>query len=153
MAIGFVIVGLGVLAAIALSFWDKIFNTFKDTIVPILQADMPELASVVTDAFMKIDSTIARPVRRAAKEAWLKVRDFLIDAKEEYTETDDGHYTAKATSYSRTTTPGEFREVTSSRTVTLDEMPDDIREKFMRAQQKPVVDILKTRDKQLELSS
>jgi hypothetical protein len=35
----------------------------------------------------------------------------------------------------------------------LDEMPDDIREKFMRAQQKPVVDILRTRDNQLELSS
>lgn len=145
-----IIAGIGLLlTGLALAFWNKIFDVFTEHIMPFLRKHVPSLAPVVQEAFIELDGVAAK-IRRAAKEAWLRVREHIFHADEVYERTEPGEYTATQTVYSTTDAPDEIREVKTSRHVNLDDLPPEVRAKIVQAQ-RPSTDILAARSQELEM--
>jgi hypothetical protein len=138
------------LSGLALIFWNKIFDIFSEHIMPFLRQHVPSLAPLIQEAFIKVDGAVAK-IRRAAKEAWRRVREYIIHAEEVYERTEPGEYTATQTVYSTTEKPDEIREVKTSRHVNLDDLPPEVRAKIVQAQ-RPTTDILAARDQELEMA-
>jgi hypothetical protein len=152
MAAPLLVIGaLLLLGALTVTFWNHIFDAFTETILPFLRENLPALAPFVEDAFIKLDKVVAS-VRAAAREAWRKVRDYIFSAEEVYERTAPGEYTATQHVWAVTDDDAaHVHEVTSTRRVTLDDMPDEIRAKFVMAQ-RARADVLTTRDQEMEMA-
>lgn len=142
---------LVLLAGLVIVFWHHIFDIFSEYIIPFLRQHIPALAPLIEQAFIKLDGVVTS-VRRAAKEAWRRVCEYVFHAEETYERTAPGEYTAKQTTYATTGSDDEVREFTTSRRVHLDDLPDEVRAKIVQAQ-RPRTDILAARDQELELAN
>lgn len=146
-----IIAGIGtLLIGLALTFWHHIFDVFSQHIIPFLRQHAPSVSPFIEDAFIKLDS-VATSVRRAAKEAWHRIRERVFYAEETYERTAPGEYVAEQTTYATTDSPDEIREVTTSRHVQLDDLPPEVRAKIVQAQ-RPKTDILAARDQEMEMA-
>jgi hypothetical protein len=97
---------------------------------------------------MKVDK-VARTIRRSAREAWNKLKRWLLYGVEQFEKVAPGKYVSEINSYLRRD-DGAIEEVSTTRPVKLDDIPDDIRAKFIQ-NKRAQIDILGEREAQLLL--
>ncbi|MUG91334.1 hypothetical protein F7734_02055 [Scytonema sp. UIC 10036] len=67
---------IGITAAIA--FWKQILQWADNILFPWLEQNFKTSAQWVRDAFARVDRYVAIPIRNAIKQAWQKLRQFLL---------------------------------------------------------------------------
>ena len=150
-----VILGITV-AALAVGFWNQILRWANDIVFPWIEKNMPWAIEDVRHALDAVDK-IATPLRRAVKQAWQNMRNYLLKQVVTFS-----RKTSALNSYAwvkKTTTwlikvleSGEKVpvKVETTATVAWDEVPDDVREEFLRRDKQKTVDVTKIRDKEIE---
>ncbi len=128
-------IGLATLiAAVALVFWHKILEWAQESLLPWLEEHLPFLAEGARTAFVQLDR-VAVAVRRAAKSAWLDLRGYLLKQVVKV---------RKRTGVTALVIIEEWLRVepesetvvhrTTEREVEWEELPDDVREQFLKQQ-------------------
>jgi hypothetical protein len=155
--ISLILIGIGVSAVIVLKFWNQILRWSSDILFPWVEKYMPGAIKDVRLAFDAVDK-VATPLRRAVKQAWQGVRNYLLKQVMDFS-----RKTSTLNSYAwiRKTTTWLIRalesgervpvKVETTSTVEWEEVPDDVREEFLRRNKlKGSVDVTELRDKELE---
>lgn len=150
-------VSIGIAAALALKFWNQILRWASDIVFPWMEKYIPWALKDVRRAFDAVDKVVT-PLRRAVKQAWQGLRKYLLKQVVDFS-----RKTSALNSYAwvkKTTTwlikvldSGEQVpvKVETTSTVEWEEVPDDVREEFLRRnKQKASVDVTELRDKELE---
>lgn len=146
----------GVVATVALTLWDKILKWADNSLFPWIEQNLsPNIADSVRGAFAFIDR-IAVPIRRAVKQAWENLRQFLLKMVVDFQQKSSSNWIKRVTSYIiRVLSPKksdkpEVVRVVSEEHIDPDFLPPDVREAWLRKAQKNYeVDATDTRDKEI----
>lgn len=151
MALPFILLGglLLVGSTVAMVFWDQIMNWVETSVFPWFRTNFPEIAPFVEDAFCTLDDLVVK-TKRVVKAAWEKVRKYLLKAVTEIRKRHDGVFIRVVESWLMQS-PTEVKKVTTEEVVSREELPDDVRQAMMRAQQSEFTEnVTEKRDQQLE---
>lgn len=114
--------GLGLAAAAALVFWEKIVEWGHDAVFPWFHKYFPTYEKWVREAFVVINK-VAGNVRKAAIEAWRRIRPILLEQVVEWERTSDNKYVCKVISWM----VKNLQEKKIDQTVIIKEVdPDDL---------------------------
>ena len=144
------VVGLAGVAAIV--FWEKIIKWAQEALFPWFREHLPTLEPYVRQAFVALNRVVGA-IRRTAIEAWRKVRQFLLKQIVRFERTAANTYVRKITSYLREKLEGDLSEVivrTTEQRVSLDDLPSDVQEAFLRGSMETEFDITSEQDEQVE---
>jgi hypothetical protein len=143
---------VGGLVGVVLYFWPQIMGWARETVLPWVDRNFPEIADSVRLAFQDLDQVAVR-LRRAVRTAWQRLRQTLFGQTAEFIERHGGRWTVQITSYLRNKAGGDkpvIRLVTEQ-LVDWDELPEDIRRQaIMTGASGMSVDIVTARDRLLD---
>jgi hypothetical protein len=148
----FIIGILAITAAGALIFWQKILNWAENSLYPWLKSNFPSIEDQVRLAFANVDKA-AVPIRFAVKEAWSKLREYLLKQTIELERNSSSEWIKRVTFWvvkrleSGKTAPAK---VVTEEIVSPDELSPDVREAWLRHQKtKAELNVTEMRDKEL----
>lgn len=141
------------LAAAAIVFWQQILIWAEDSIHPWFEDHLPTVAPYVKDAFANLDK-VATPIRRKAKEAWVKIRKHLLKQVVQINRTSDNKWIQKTTSWiikNLEESEPSVIEHSTMREVEWPMLPDDVRAAYLRMRKTSTeIDITAIRDKEID---
>jgi hypothetical protein len=70
-------IALGLTATVAVVFWHQILDWGEKSVFPWFESNFPTIAPYVRQAFSRVDNVVSS-VRRAIKEAWDRVSQYLL---------------------------------------------------------------------------
>lgn len=138
----------------ALIFWNRVLQWAFDSLFPWVDVNIPNLASIVREAFAILDN-IGAPTRRSVKQSWEKVRQYLLKQTLQFQKQSSDTWVRRVTSWlipflhSSDSFPKVNQRI---ETVDVDfyDLPDDVRQAFIRREEKMTeLDTTKTRDEEL----
>lgn len=152
--VGLLIAALGILAAVAITYWHRILQWAYDSLFPWFHTHLPFMEEAVRTAFEQADK-VAVPVRRAVKEAWKKVRDYLIKLVVNFQRRNASVWVKEVTSWVirglETDRPMPVK-LTTTEDVSWEDVPEDIRAEFLqREKRSATIDVTEIRDQELEM--
>ncbi len=121
--------------AVAIAFWDKIRQWAFDSLFPWMRDNYPNLSGTVREAFKKLDDA-ATAVRRNIKDAWGKLRKYLLKQSISLNKKSANTWIKKITSWVISGFENGKKKVKKYETeeeVNWDELPDDVRAAAMRS--------------------
>lgn len=146
---------LGLLMTAAIAFWHKIMDWAGNVLFPWLERNLQNIAPLVKDAFVWFDQNVAVPVRRAIKNAWKKLREYLLKLAVQFERTSANEWVRRWTGYiikvleNGRTAPVRFE---AEEVVAWDELPPDVRQEWLkRGMPTHEIDITALRDQQMEM--
>ncbi len=141
---------LGVGTVLVIAFWPQIIMWARDSLLPWVKRNLPEFAGYVEKAFLRLDDAITS-VRRAIKAAWEKVRQWLLKETLEIRQKSSSTFVRKVTSWIVKQVEGKpkFLKVNSEEELSWDELPDEVREEFLRRGKMKPIDVTEIRDREL----
>ncbi len=137
----------------ALTYWHKILDWAEKSLFPWITRNLPWLENQVRFAFSAVDG-VAVPIRAGVKQAWNKLRDYLLKQTAELQRKSSSQWIVRITSWvvkvleSGKTIPAklEVKEIV----VDWDELPEDIRSAYLRRQHEHAeFNITQMRDREL----
>lgn len=141
--------------AVALTFWNRILQWASDIVFPWVEKNMPWAIEDLRLAFDAVDK-IATPLRRAVKQAWGNLRNYLLKQVMNFSRKKSA---LNSYAWVRKTTTWMIKvldsgekvpvKVETSLTVEWEDVPDDVREEFLRRAKQKTVDVTEIRDKEL----
>lgn len=144
---------LGVTLAVAITFWEGIVTWADQVFFPWLDQYLPTLAPKVRSAFAWFDKNVAVPIRNAIKEAWKKLRQFLLKAVVKFERESSNRWVKRWTAYlikKLETKEVVKQEVTEA--VDWSTLPDDVRAEFLRRGiSEQEINVTKNRDDELNI--
>ncbi len=138
LIIGFGLFALGAVAVTAL--WHRIVPFVLDVLMPWFKRHLPLLAPLLESAFLMLDKIVGH-VRKAAIQAWRQISTNLLSSKVTY-KREGATFTEEVENF--TEAEGRYYKQTASQEVSMDDLPPDVREAMLRAQQAPVIDVRAT---------
>lgn len=142
---------LGVAVAVAIIFWKHIIAWADRTFFPWLERYLPTLAPKVRNAFAWFDKNVAVPIRTAIKQAWEKLRQFLLKAVVRFERWSSNKWIKRWTAYlikKLETKEVIKQEVTED--VDWTDLPDDVRDAALRrGVSEREINVTKTRDEEV----
>lgn len=143
-----------VTAGVALLFWHKLLDWSMSSLKPWFKDNLPILSPILSEAFVFLDKA-GIPTRRAVKQSWQKVREYLLKQVVQIERHSSDTWTQRATSWlvnvldSGESTP-KFKKIVMEEDVDYYDAPDEVREAFIRKEQKTTeFDIIELREKEL----
>ncbi len=143
-----------VTAGIALLLWHRLLDWAMSSLLPWFDDNLPILAPIVRGAFAVLDQA-GVPTRRAVKQSWQKVREYLLKQVVQIERQSSDTWTQRATSWlvnvldSGESTP-KFKKIVMEEDVDYYDAPDEVREAFIRKEQKTTeFDIIELRDQEI----
>lgn len=130
-----ILFGLGFLVGAALVLWPQILDFVRHSLTPWIDRHLPFLSDFVRDAFSALDQVATR-LRTAIKNAWRKIRPFLLKSLITFSRYTSSVWLKIATSFLIKILESGQRQpvkVTTQETCSWDEIPDDVRESFLRS--------------------
>lgn len=147
------LIGLGLGASTAIIFWHEILDWAERNLFPWVERNLPDLSETVRLAFSKIDN-VNSEIRRHIKEAWRRLRDYLLKQVVELQQKSSREWVKKVTSWILEDFQGgepQVRLVTTEQSLSRDEIPNDVREAALRRGEKTISkNVTDMRDKELE---
>jgi hypothetical protein len=123
---------VGLTAAVAAVFWKKILNWSEDHLTPWLSAHVPQLVQQVKNAFAEIDEKVVH-IRKVAKEAWQRIRQFLLKQTAEFFRQSDGDWAMRIKSWLVDPAgSGSVYVRETEKRVAYDDLPDEVRREYLR---------------------
>lgn len=124
---------LAVAVAIALLFWEKILEWAMDDLFPWFEKNMPRLEKYVREAFASLDKVIV-PIKKRIKEAWEKLRQYLLKQIIELKRKSANLWVKKITSWIivklESGTP-VVRKIETEEEIPYDSLPEDVRRDYI----------------------
>lgn len=147
------LIGFGLTAGAAVLVWHKILNWAENSIFPWFEKHLPTIAPYVRKAFSKIDD-VAANLRLQTREAWKKVTQYLLKQVVVINRKTDDTWVGQVTSWvienSNYNDKPVVKQVTTEQNVPWDELPGDVRQKFLTQGEKSFEkDITQIRDKEM----
>lgn len=129
-------VGTGV----ALTFWHKILDWAETSLFPFLEQRYPVILDSVKNAFVTVDK-ITAPTRLAIQKSWEKLREYLLKQVIHLEKTAPNQWIKRVTSWLIQILENGQEvplKVETEEFLTQDELPDDVREAWIRRQEETV---------------
>ena len=131
------LIGLGLAATVV--FWHQILTWGESNVFPWFERHLPTLAPYVRQAFSRVDNVVTS-VRRAIKEAWDRVSQYLLKQVVELNrKTTSNTWVQQVTSWvidvSGYNNEPVVKQITTETEVPYDNLPQDVREALLRRQQ------------------
>jgi hypothetical protein len=130
--------GIAVLGgtAVVLVYWTKILQWAKANLLPWVKENLPSLAQVVEDALVVVDRAVVA-VKRKAKAAWEQLRQTLLRQVAKFKQMTNNEWLLEVTSWiqvklTQLDPNPVVKEVTTTRVVKYDDLPDEVREQLLR---------------------
>lgn len=154
ITVGLIIAVIGAIAAaVALIFWHKILGWAENSLFPWLKKNIPSIEDQIRWAFAKVDN-VATPIRLAVKEAWSKLRKYLLKQTIVLKRQSSSKWIVRVTSWMvKRLESGETVPVKqeTEETKSWDELPEDVREAFLRQEKENAeLNVTDTRDRELQ---
>ncbi|BAZ20342.1 hypothetical protein NIES4073_12180 [Kalymmatonema gypsitolerans NIES-4073] len=132
-------IGLALAATATVVFWHQILEWGESNIFPWFERHLPTIAPYVRKAFSRVDN-VAAPLRRAIKEAWDRVSQYLLKQVVELNrKTTSNTWVQQVTSWvidvSGYNNKPVVKQITTETEVPYDNLPEDVRKAFLRRQQ------------------
>lgn len=135
--------------SVAIALWDKVLGWAEEHLTPWVAEHAPHLSKYLADGYVVLDRAAVK-IRRAVRKAWVELRKELLKQFVDYTRQLDGTWKVVITSWLMVKDQNIMKKITSEKTVAYDELPDEIREEFLRRQQQnQQIDVTKLRDAQV----
>ncbi len=153
ITVGIIIAVIGAIgAAAALIFWYKILGWAENSLFPWINKNIPSIEDQVRLAFATLDK-VATPVRLAVKEAWFKLRKYLLKQTVVLQRKSSSEWVVRVTSWMvKRLESGETVPVKreTEETKSWEEVPADVREEYLRQQKTQYeLNVTETRDREL----
>lgn len=150
--LAFVLVGVAFAAIVA--FWHKIVEWAQASLFPWIEKNLPLIESDVKKAFAWVDNKVVVPIRRAVKKAWEMLRQYLLKTMIQFDRKTTSKWTRRVTSFLiEVLTPQTptVKKVETVEEVSWDDLPDDVRNAWMKNEQRShAIDVTAIRDQQIE---
>jgi hypothetical protein len=154
-----IILGLAAIAGTAavVIYWTKIVNWARNSLMPWIDKNIPELSEFVRDAFVMIDK-VAAPIRDLAKTAWQRVRQTLLHQVAEFEQRTQNTWLLRITSWVKVKLDAldpepVVKQVQTEQIISYDELPPQVREQLLReGKTTHRIDVTEARDKEIELA-
>jgi hypothetical protein len=130
-------IGFGATAAVTIVFWHQILGWAESNLFPWFDRHLPTVSPYVRSAFSSLDNVITS-IRRTIKEAWQKVREFLLKQVVKLRRKTSSTWVQETTSYVLETSGYSkpvVKEVRTETEVSYDDLPADVREQYLRRNQ------------------
>ncbi len=127
-------IGLGLTAAATIVFWHQILGWAESNLFPWFDRHLPTISPYVRSAFSRLDNVVTS-IRRTIKEAWHKVREFLLKQVVKLRRKTSSTWVQETTSYVIETSGYSnpvAKEIRSEIEVPYDNLPADVREEYIR---------------------
>ena len=145
---------LMVSATVAATYWPEILSWAHESLFPWIERNIPSITEKVRDAFVAADEVVV-PVRRTIRNAWNKLREYLLKQTAEIKRKSSSAWVRRVTSWViKVLETGESvpATVVTEEILTTDELPDDIRREWLhRGKAEAEINVTKLRDEELEL--
>lgn len=142
--------GLGLLGLAAVVFWEHVVKWAHDSLFPWFESNLPEFAPYVREGFIHLNKAVMS-IRKAAIAAWQKLRPHILKVVETFERKSNNKYVLRVTSYLRKKlTNEEFVKRETEHTVSMDDLPDDVQEAFLRGKKKQSFNVTEEQDRQME---
>jgi hypothetical protein len=144
-----------VTTGVALLFWHRLLDWAMSSLLPWCDDNLPTLAPIVRGAFAVLDKA-GVPTRRAVKQSWQKVREYLLKQVVQLERQSSGTWIQRVTSWLvNVLDSGEPTREVKKRVVEEDvdyfDLPEEVREEYIRKERKSTeFDITKMRDEELK---
>lgn len=142
---------LGVGAAAAVAFWPHILTWAERSLLPWVARNMPSLEGTVRRAFVELDRA-STAIRRAARKAWAVLREYLLKETIEFQRNSKSETVRLVTTWIiRKLESGQEKpvKVVTEQEVDREDLPDDVREAFLRRTPQKPIDVIALREKEL----
>ncbi|HEU5383808.1 MAG TPA: hypothetical protein VFV38_51065 [Ktedonobacteraceae bacterium] len=151
------VAGSEVLVAIGSFFatlWAILIDVFREYYYYWAERVLPQLKMFAQEAWIKLDK-VAIPIKRAAKKAWRELRRYLLKQTLDVLQISPNHWAYKIISWFMPSETDFSRVIRTEEQVDVpyEDLPADVREEILRRQQIRQMDIVKTRDEEMELVS
>jgi hypothetical protein len=118
-----------VTTGVALLFWHRLLDWAMSSLLPWCDDNLPTLAPIVRGAFAVLDKA-GVPTRRAVKQSWQKVREYLLKQVVQLERQSSGTWIQRVDYF---------------------DLPEEVREEYIRKERKSTeFDITKMRDEELK---
>lgn len=119
-------------AAIAGFFWPQIAWLFRKKLIPWIRKTIGDsVANLIVDIFNYIDNAMCWG-RQKIKAAWNWLFKTILKGETTYKEKDSSTYSAETKTYLQDENSNNVKVVTQTRTLSYDELPDDVRHEMNR---------------------
>jgi len=136
------------------AFWPVILDWSRDSLLPWLRANYPQVAELATKALSRMDDVISA-VRKSIAEAWQNFRSVLLKLAIYIEKNTEGKWVRRVVSTVRKALDNgqtKLMEITSTKEVDWSELPSEIRERYMKNGQRTcMVDVSKEREAELAI--
>ena len=135
--------------AAAITFWNKILEWVRKSMLPWMDKNLHWLKEDIAEAFSKLDKVIA-PIRRA----WQHIRKYILKILVQFAENTENEW-IKRISYwviGSHSSKEQVTRVVTEEEVEFDDLPHDVREQLIRKGHIDDIDVTQMRDKELEMS-
>lgn len=154
-----IILGLAAIAgtvAVAV-YWTKIVNWARNSLMPWVDKNIPELSIFVRDAFVVLDK-LATPMRALAKAAWQRLRQTLLQQVAEFEQLASGTWLLRITSWVKVKLNAldpepVVKRIQTEQVIPYSDLPPQVREQLLREDKTTHrIDVTKARDTEMELA-
>ena len=154
-----IILGLAAIAgtaAVAL-YWTKIVNWARNSLMPWVDNNIPELSKFVRDAFVVLDK-LAAPMRAIAKAAWQRLRQALLQQIAEFEQLTPGTWMLRITSWVKVKLNAldpepVVKRIQTEQVIAYSDLPPQVREQLLREDKTTHrIDVTEARDAEMELA-
>jgi len=144
---------LGIAGAAIVGLWHRVLAWAENSLFPWIKRNLPELEVVVRQAFKVIDK-VAVNIRRSVKIAWEYLRKWLLKQTVEIERRTDNKWIRRITSWiikelSPVGDKPRVAKIVTEEEIEWDELPDEVRERWITMGKIDPADITKLRDKEL----
>lgn len=139
--------GLGLLGAALIAFWPQIIHWVRGSVLPWIQRNFPQWTKLFETALVAVDNAVVA-VRNAAKAAWAQIKPRILSMTQEFKKLSPTTFEGETITYLKKEEEKAER-ITTTETLSYDDLPSDIREKLCHTGQKMRVDVKKEHEKML----
>jgi hypothetical protein len=154
-----IVLGLAAIAGTAAItiYWTKIVNWARNSLMPWVDKNIPELSDFVRDAFVVLDKAVAS-IRVAAKAAWQRLRQTLLQQVAEFEQLTPSTWLLRVTSWMKAKLnaldpePAVTR-IQTEQVISYSDLPPQVREQLLReGKTKHRIDVTEARDTEMKLA-
>ncbi|GGA18112.1 hypothetical protein [Okeania sp. KiyG1] len=148
-----IVVALGVSIVLALAFWYQILDWAQDSLFPWVKRNIPLIEGVVKEAFIAVDK-VATPIRKTIRQAWEKLRDFLLKQVVKIEIKSSSELIKRVTSWVIKVLESGKKvpvKVETEEEVNWDELPEEVRKEFLsKGESETEIDVTEIRDDEID---
>lgn len=146
---------LGIIITAAIALWHEITDWAVKVLFPWMERNLEAISHLVKEAFVWFDNNVAVPIRNAIKQAWRKLREYLLKLALHFERKSSSEWVRRWAGYAiKELDTGKLAPVRfeAVEVISPDELPPDVRAEWMKkGMPNQELNVTEIRDKQVEM--